>query len=272
MADYLVTDTELTSIANAIRTRGGTSASLTFPAGFVSAIGDIPSGGTPKRGVIRPDAELVKTWSADFMAVEDKDITIPAYTTSATSLLASEPLGTYDGIPTTYRYFIVERTLTIPVYSITTLAKGREDYAYSSAGYEWVYHPANEIASLDKTKTYQQYSQMVAYAAASRYIYWSSGTAIAPYTSVSYGFNQTIVAPAIASNKTITIKSPSIAIRGHATYLAQTFFDAMTDVRCQYVIELWRVPVADDPVGGWVHRSNFASVINDVRNNNGKLT
>jgi hypothetical protein len=45
MADYLVTDTELTSIANAIRTKGGTSASLSFPTGFVSAINAISGGG-----------------------------------------------------------------------------------------------------------------------------------------------------------------------------------------------------------------------------------
>lgn len=45
MANYLTTDTELTSIANAIRTKGGTSSSLTYPAGFVSAIDAIPTGG-----------------------------------------------------------------------------------------------------------------------------------------------------------------------------------------------------------------------------------
>lgn len=45
MADYLTTDTELTSIANAIRTKGGTSASLSFPTGFVDAIAAIPTGG-----------------------------------------------------------------------------------------------------------------------------------------------------------------------------------------------------------------------------------
>lgn len=38
-------DADLTSVANAIRTKGGTSAQLAFPAGFVQAIGDIPSGG-----------------------------------------------------------------------------------------------------------------------------------------------------------------------------------------------------------------------------------
>lgn len=39
-------DADLTSVANAIRTKGGTSAQLAFPNGFVSAIGDIPTGGT----------------------------------------------------------------------------------------------------------------------------------------------------------------------------------------------------------------------------------
>lgn len=38
-------DSDLTSIANAIRTKGGTSASLAFPSGFVTAIDTIPSGG-----------------------------------------------------------------------------------------------------------------------------------------------------------------------------------------------------------------------------------
>lgn len=45
MADYLVTDTELTSVANAIRTKGGTTASLSFPTGFADAIGAL-SGAT----------------------------------------------------------------------------------------------------------------------------------------------------------------------------------------------------------------------------------
>lgn len=44
MADYKVTDTELTSIANAIRTKGGTQSQLEFPTGFVSAVQAIPTG------------------------------------------------------------------------------------------------------------------------------------------------------------------------------------------------------------------------------------
>lgn len=45
MANYLTTDADLTSVANAIRTKGGTSAQLAFPSGFVSAVEAIPTGG-----------------------------------------------------------------------------------------------------------------------------------------------------------------------------------------------------------------------------------
>lgn len=45
MADYLTTDTDLTSVADAIRAKGGTSAALEWPSGYVQAIADIPSGG-----------------------------------------------------------------------------------------------------------------------------------------------------------------------------------------------------------------------------------
>lgn len=41
LVDSTQLDTDLTSVANAIRTRGGTSAQLAFPNGFVSAVGAI---------------------------------------------------------------------------------------------------------------------------------------------------------------------------------------------------------------------------------------
>ena len=45
MGTKIVYDSSLTAVADAIRQRGGTSASLEFPAEFISAIGAIPSGG-----------------------------------------------------------------------------------------------------------------------------------------------------------------------------------------------------------------------------------
>ena len=44
MATYLTNTTDLTAVADAIRTKGSTSAPLTFPSGFVNAIDAIPTG------------------------------------------------------------------------------------------------------------------------------------------------------------------------------------------------------------------------------------
>ena len=46
MSNYVVSDTDLTSVANAIRAKSGRSDQLAFPAGFVSEIGNIQSGGS----------------------------------------------------------------------------------------------------------------------------------------------------------------------------------------------------------------------------------
>lgn len=54
MADYKFVnadqlDSDLSGIANAIRNKGGTSASMSFPDGFISAINAISTGATVKR-------------------------------------------------------------------------------------------------------------------------------------------------------------------------------------------------------------------------------
>lgn len=45
MTVYLTTDTDLTSVADAIRTKGSTTAALVYPAGFITAINNISGGG-----------------------------------------------------------------------------------------------------------------------------------------------------------------------------------------------------------------------------------
>ena len=54
MADYLTTDAELTSIADAIRTKGGTSELLTYPADFIYAINAIQTAGTYQSKTVTP--------------------------------------------------------------------------------------------------------------------------------------------------------------------------------------------------------------------------
>lgn len=59
---YLVTNMELTDVADAIRTKGGTSAALEWPDDYVDAIDAIETSRTPiVTGHIRGDAELAKS-------------------------------------------------------------------------------------------------------------------------------------------------------------------------------------------------------------------
>lgn len=54
MADYLTNDTDLQAVADAIRTKGGTSVPLAYPDGFVSAIGAIKSNPTLQTKTVIP--------------------------------------------------------------------------------------------------------------------------------------------------------------------------------------------------------------------------
>lgn len=62
MSNYIASDTDLIAVANAIRTKGGTSAQLAFPADFVSAVNAIQTGG----GSSNEDAIIQKTISGSY--------------------------------------------------------------------------------------------------------------------------------------------------------------------------------------------------------------
>ena len=59
LVDSTQLDADLTSVANAIRTKGGTSASLAFPADFVTAIGNIQTGGGGRPEANENDVVLI---------------------------------------------------------------------------------------------------------------------------------------------------------------------------------------------------------------------
>lgn len=81
LVDSAQLDADLTSVANAIRTKGGTSASLAFPAGFVQAIGDISGGGADT---------FAQICNGDISSYESNILTIiPANTLRSNTTLTS---------------------------------------------------------------------------------------------------------------------------------------------------------------------------------------
>lgn len=202
--------------------------------------------------VMRGDVEKVYTLSYDKHIVDDEGVTFPAYTTTAQTLLASQtisPTVAYD--PTNYNYFIAERALSIPEYSVATKGKGRVEYTYANAFYELVDYPKNVISAIisDTKITSRSYS-IFASGNNVGIVYWSSGTALARYASAAYGVAQTITAPSVGASA-ITIKTPALITRGHTTYFTNTYMNAVEDVRYQYIIEIYRAPKNSMSFDGW---------------------
>ena len=217
---------------------------------------------------VRPDAEVIQRYEADDYVNADLGIEIPTYSTSANTLVAAANLTPTIALDTdNYSYLIAERFLTIPEYSVEKLAKGREEYQFSSYIYEI---GTMEMHSLIGNKTVTNRNSLLAYGII-RFVYWSSATAIAAYTAASYGATQIIAAPAISSN-TLTVKAPSISLRGHATYFTSTFYNALTDIRRQYVIEVYRAPKNNLNVDGWDCSQQLNHIVSCVNTINHKLT
>ena len=226
-----------------------------------------------KRGVLRPDAEICHSVTYDKMLVADEKVAIPAWTTTATTLIASSALTpTYTISYTDYNYFICIRCLTIPVYNTEATAKGRLEYAFTAACYEISEAPAGTFYGLvDPTKAYtSRLAAVTAYSAFSRLIYYSGTSTLAAYSTTSYGLVQAIVAPTLSSG-VLTFNSPTFSARGSSTYFSQTYWNATTDARYQYKIEVYRCPKNNYNLNGFSQTTHLLQIADSIHLNNGKL-
>lgn len=224
--------------------------------------------------VMRPDAEVCYTLAYDKYINADEGVTIPAYTTTSKTLKASTTISpTIPRDTANYNYYVAERCLSIPEYSVTTKGKGRVEYSFASAFYEVVDYPANTISALiDESKKITALSFSM-YAAGNNVgiVYWSSGTALARYASAAYGVAQTITAPTVSASA-ITIKTPALIMRGHTTYFTNTYMNAVTDVRYQYIIEVYRAPKNNLNFNGWGMFNMSNHIMDCVHSSTHKLT
>ena len=273
LVDSVQLDADLTSIANAIRTKGGTSGQLAFPNGFVSAVQNLPQ---MQRSILRPDAELVETWTYDKLWIEDEGNTLPAYSTTAQTLKASEELEvTHEWDLENYKYFVLERGLVIPIYNTDEIGRGRAEWSLSNCAYELVYPEEGTFHALvDPTKSYDSVamSWTVSGGAFYRMPYFTnaSGT-LSVYSATSYGLWIGMVAPYYASGQ-VGIRSPQFTLRCQANVFDKTFYEALDDIRFQWVIELWREPVGSLNYNGWVTNQELDHILECVYSTDHKLT
>ena len=105
LVDSTQLDEDLTSVANAIRSKGGTSAPLTFPSGFVSAVQAISGGGVPsevKQAILTlvqaavysetdlsDEVAIIEAWAADTSAITVSPATASVSSASPTAQLSA---------------------------------------------------------------------------------------------------------------------------------------------------------------------------------------
>lgn len=308
MAIKTVQDSSLTSVANAIRQKGGTSAPLKFPTEFVRAVQNIPSGITPsgtkqvsitengvrtedvtnyasaqitanvpqmQRSILRPDAVKVESWSYDKLWIEDEGETLPAYSTTALTLKASEQLeSTHEFDLDNYKYFVLERGLAIPIYNTDTIARGRPEWSLSSCAYELVYPERGAFHALvDPTKAYGSIalSWVVSGGAVYRMPYFTNGAgALSVYAATSYGLWVSMTAPSWTSGA-VQVNSPSLTLRCQPNVFDQPFYEALDDIRFQWVVELWREPIGSLGYNGWAANQELDKILGCVYSTDHKL-
>lgn len=224
--------------------------------------------------IMRPDAAFVTSFTYDKKIHADEEITIPAYTTTATVLKASETLTTTVTMDlVNYTYYILERALTIPEYNISTVGKGRVEFSFFSSMYEIVDFDIGEINSLIDPTLHVKAKSTSVYQGGNcaRLNYYNNATTLASYATAAYGTYQTVTAPTIKSG-VLTIKTPALGVRGHTTYFTETYFNALTDIRYQYVIEVYRAPRNHLSFDGWPLYTQALGIIDCVNSSTRKLT
>ncbi len=225
-------------------------------------------GGAPKMGVLRPDAELWKSWTYDKWLVADEGITIPAYTTSVTTLKAKSTIETVALDIENYDYRMISRLLTSPAYNDASKSSGKQYYAICS-GISDVFQIDRNVIN-DGTSFSGGMSPDTSNRGNNIITYWYSNGDLLYLTS-NYGFYQQISYPLISGSNLI-VSSPAFNARGNSSILSSAWWSRITDVRFQYVIELYRVQKGGPYFDGFDGKSQTMRAIECAQSASGDLT
>ena len=182
--------------------------------------------------------EIVKAISYDKLLVQDEGITIPNYTTTATTLASST---TGDAIALdrdNYVYSVASVGLVYPIYNNFADASGKFEFSVFAAGSEYLFIPANTIASQSGKKYTNSIGNLVNETIQQYFVYHSSALS---QTTTATGVYANPANPQISSSAgTITLKAPGIYIKGSTASYKQAAWEATADIRCQYQVCLFK--------------------------------
>lgn len=226
-------------------------------------------GGAPKLGVLRPDAELWKSWTYDKRIVADEGKTIPSYSTSAQTMLATSDLEVVT-LDDNYTYELVARTLATPVYNSESLGGGRFIIGCAAATYEVFSVPSGVMA--DHGVSFSASNFVIRSTVQQSSFYFSSAGQISILNGTSYSGCYAQPSTPTINVGVLTVKAPPLSMRGNSSSYTSTYWGRTTDVRYQYVIELYRTPRSNQYFDGYSTLSQDLHAIACAQSASGKLT
>lgn len=140
MAEYLVQDTSLTTVADAIREKGGTTAPLSFPAGMAAAVRNIQSGGGTAYVVGTPVSFTLTGWDPDVQGTTYK-LKAVGYKPGANGV----QLGLPSDSSTANTQAVVAAALTIVTTTVATPNKDKNIAGYTLITISAVTAPSREL-------------------------------------------------------------------------------------------------------------------------------
>ena len=168
-----------------------------------------------------------------------------------------------------YDYEVLLRFLAIPKYATESTANYRQCYHFGAYVFEITEIPSQTIAWGSSTmngarvnvKLCQQYWS----------VYWYTNVLqanVQQYGAYIAGFSPTV---ATTTGGNITVKSPALMLCGGTNYFPQSQWNDLTDVRYQYVLELYRT-AKGAAYDGYSIKSQFIHTIECAQSASGTLT
>ena len=212
---------------------------------FYTAAG-VKTSGTNSGGGGGSSAKLVKKWTYDKFWVEDEGETIPAYTTTTTTLRSSSTLETITVYANDYDYYIIGKMLVYPLYSNRPAGTFEEFFARSYIG-AFLNREANTVTGPAYGRTNGSRIQLTQN---DTHYSLGYGSDTSTFNAGTFDYGATMGAnytqwSATSAGGTATIKTPTFKIRGGSSYLNQTSWELITDIRFQYIYELYRAKSSD---------------------------
>lgn len=237
--------------------------------------GEISIGGGSraiKMGVLRPDAELVQTWAYDKYVVEEEEITLPSSVgSSAKTLIAGANITPtitldYDN----YDYYVIMRSLVMPVYDGVPSNVAKQEFHSLAALWEFENIPPNTITAKDGRKYANRFTDAPVRSYNQLYVYTNSGGTLAVNSGGYVGVYAT--SPNVTLNSTtLKLTSPSLSVKIDSGYFPEEQWGYVTDIRRQYIFELYRAPIGGN-VDGWGLKSQKMHIFECAKSSSGKLT